>query len=179
MLRMILEHQPEHLWMAPECLPWSSWNKFNRNLSSRHWMDIHGKPQESREHLLFCSLLLKVQREHGRHAHMERPDSSGAWSQPELETLVQNTILARFDQCQMGLKHPQNHRFTRKGTAVHMKFTPCWMNESAEASPSMPRLPDFVSFVAKPCRCPDLQLTILAVLPSALLDALSNRITLW
>eukprot|EP00435_Cladocopium_sp_Y103_P037269 s436_g9.t2 len=118
LLRMVFEHQPEHLWLAPECLPWCAWNKFNKNLSLSHWLDIHGKQQESREHLLFCSLLLKIQKENNRHAHMEHPDSSEAWSQPELETLVQNTLLARFDQCQMGLKHPQNHRFIRKRTAV-------------------------------------------------------------
>ena len=67
---------------------------------------------------MFCNLLMKVQKGFDRHTHMENPDASEAWDQPELTELVQGTCRARFDQCQMGLKHPQNHKFIRKRTTV-------------------------------------------------------------
>eukprot|EP00435_Cladocopium_sp_Y103_P067100 s130_g29.t1 len=118
LLRWILEYSPKHLWLAPECLPWCAWARFNKQRSLVSWLEIEGKQEESRIHLMFCSLLMKIQREANRHTHMENPDTSLAWSQPELEQLVMGTILARFDQCLMGLKHPQNHKFLKKRTAV-------------------------------------------------------------
>ena len=118
LLRWVFEHKPKHLWLAPECLPWCAWTRLNRNKSLASWFEIEGKRDESRKHLQFCSLLMKVQKDANRHAHLENPDASEAWEQPELQELIQGTVRARFDQCQLGLKHPQNHRFIRKRTTV-------------------------------------------------------------
>ena len=81
------------------------------------WLAIQGK-KKSKIHLSFCSLLMKIQRDANRHAHMENPETSEAWDQPELEDLVQGTVGARFDQCQMGLKHAKNNKFIKKRTSV-------------------------------------------------------------
>eukprot|EP00435_Cladocopium_sp_Y103_P005105 s4875_g1.t1 len=118
LLRWVLEYKPKHLWLAPECLPWCAWSRFNQNRSLSSWLEIHGKQEESRVHLKFCSLLMKIQRDQGRHTHMENPDASQAWDQPELEELVYGTLRARFDQCRMGLRHPQNHKLIKKRTTV-------------------------------------------------------------
>ena len=118
LLRWIFEYSPKHLWLAPECLPWCAWTRFNKSRSLESWLAIEGKQEESRNHLMFCNLLMKVQKGFDRHTHMENPDASEAWDQPELTELVQGTCRARFDQCQMGLKHPQNHKFIRKRTTV-------------------------------------------------------------
>eukprot|EP00435_Cladocopium_sp_Y103_P025468 s968_g6.t1 len=118
LLRWVFEYSPKHLWLSPDCLPWCAWARFNKSRSISSWLAIHGKQEDARVHLAFCSLLMKIQRDAQRHTHMENPDTSEAWEQPELHDLVQGTIVARFDQCQMGLKHPQNHKFLRKRTAV-------------------------------------------------------------
>ena len=118
LIRWVLEYSPKHLWLAPECLPWCAWNKFNRGRSPELWDKIHDLQEESRVHLRLCNLLLKLQKYNGRHCHLENPAESDLWKQPELWECMQNTLPARFDQCQMGLRHPQNHKLLRKRTIV-------------------------------------------------------------
>ena len=118
LVQWIFELRPKHLWLSPDCFPWCAWSRFNQSRSLASWEKIHEQQEHSKIHLQFCSLLMKLQRDQDRHTHMEHPDSSGAWKQEELSPLVEGTIAARFDQCQMGLKHPQNHRFLKKRTTV-------------------------------------------------------------
>ena len=118
LLRMVFEYSPEHLWLAPECLPWCAWNPFNQNRSIFQWERVHSIQEDSRPQLRLCNLLMKIQRENDRHCHIENPAGSGLWKQPEIQESLQSTLPAKFDQCQMGLKHPQNHRLIQKRTIV-------------------------------------------------------------
>ena len=118
LLRLVFEYSPKHLWLAPECLPWCAWNRFNQMRSQQQWVRVHNLQEESRIHLKFCNLLMKVQRENNRHCHLENPDGSGLWNQPEIAESLRCTMPARFDQCQMGLKHPQNRKLIKKRTIV-------------------------------------------------------------
>ena len=119
LLRLVFEYSPRHIWLAPECLPWCAWNQFNQCRSIHQWERVHNIQEESRPHLRLCNLLMKIQRENNRHCHIENPAGSGLWKQPEIQESLQSTLPAKFDQCQMGLKHPQNHRLIRKRTIVH------------------------------------------------------------
>ena len=118
LIRMVFEYSPRHLWLAPECLPWCAWNQFNQSRSIHQWERVHDLQEESRPHLRLCNLLMKIQRDNNRHCHIENPAGSGLWKQPEIQESLQSTLPAKFDQCQMGLKHPQNHRLIRKRTIV-------------------------------------------------------------
>ena len=118
LLIWIFEHSPKHVWLAPECLPWCSWAKFNQYRSFKGWHDVNQKQNESRPHLRLCNLVMKIQKENGRHSHLENPDPSQLWEQDELQESFQSTWPARFDQCTMGLRHPQNHKLIRKRTMV-------------------------------------------------------------
>ena len=118
LLRWVYEYSPRHLWLAPECLPWCAWNRFNQGRSLQQWMRVHDLQNEPRIHLKFCNLLMKIQRENNRHCHLENPHGSGLWEQPEISESLRCTLPAKFDQCQMGLKHPQNRQLIRKRTIV-------------------------------------------------------------
>lgn len=118
LLRMVFEYSPEHLWLATDCLPWCAWNRFNQNRSIFQWERVHSIQEESRPQLRLCNLLMKIQRENDRRCHIENPAGSGLWKQPEIQESLQSTLPAKFDQCQMGLKHPQNHRLIQKRTIV-------------------------------------------------------------
>ena len=63
LLRMVFEYSPEHLWLAPECLPWCAWNRFNQSRSIFQWERVHSIQEESRPQLRLCNLLMKIQRE--------------------------------------------------------------------------------------------------------------------
>jgi len=56
LLRMVFEYSPEHLWLAPECLPWCAWNRFNQNRSIFQWERVHSIQEDSRPQLRFCAI---------------------------------------------------------------------------------------------------------------------------
>ena len=118
LLRMVCKHRPKHIWVAPECAPWCSWNRFNAGRSIRNFENIQSMQEQSREHLRLCTFLCKIQVENGGHFTMENPGSSGMWNQAEIREVIQLTKMVMLDQCQLGLKHPQNHQPIRKTTRL-------------------------------------------------------------
>ncbi len=118
LLRTIDRLKPRHLWMAPECLPWCAWNRFNQYRSQQGFDRVQNLQEESRKQLRFCSLLCKLQVHHGRHFHVENPDQSGMWQQEALKFVVTHSRAIRFDQCRYGLRHPTTRLFMKKTTRV-------------------------------------------------------------
>ena len=157
LLRLVFEHSPKHLWLAPECLPWCAWNRFNQMRSLQQWVRVNDLQEESRIHLKFCNLLMKVQRENNRHCHLENPDGSGLWNQPEISESLRCTMPARFDQCQMGLKHPQNRKLIKREPSLVQllrNFMRLWMIDFAMASMCILQLPDRASLQGRMCLRP-------------------------
>lgn len=118
LLRTIDRLKPRHLWMAPECLPWCAWNRFNQYRSRQGFVRVQNLQEESKKQLRFCSLLCKLQIHHGRHFHVENPDQSGMWQQEVMRYIVMHSRAVRFDQCRYGLRHPVTHSFMKKTTRV-------------------------------------------------------------
>lgn len=118
LLETIQRLQPRHIWVAPECGPWCSWSRFNLGRSVESCHNIEQKREESLKHLRLCSALMKIQTMKGRHFHMENPAGSAVWSLKEVKEIVQHTIPIVFDQCQYGLRHPNDLRYLKKGTRV-------------------------------------------------------------
>ena len=118
LLRTIDRLKPRHLWMAPECLPWCAWNRFNQYRSQQGFERVQNLQEESRKQLRFCSLLCKLQVHHGRHFHVENPDQSGMWQQEAMKFVVMHSRAIRFDQCRYGLRHPITQLLMKKATRV-------------------------------------------------------------
>ena len=118
LLRTIIRLRPKHVWVAPECAPWCAWNRFSAKRSIHAFETIQSMQSFSREQLKLCVFICKIQIEGGRHFTMENPGASGAWSQPETQDIVRLTKSVEFDQCQFGLKHPQNHDPMKKATRL-------------------------------------------------------------
>ena len=102
LLRWVFKLNPKHIWVAPECAPWSAWNKFNQMRGVQAFCRIQDQQNSSRDHLA----LSRIQYEKGRHFHIENPDQSGVWQQDEAEGICRRTKPAIFDKCQFGLQHP-------------------------------------------------------------------------
>ena len=118
LLRTIDRLKPKHLWMAPECLPWCAWNRFNKYRSRQGFERVQDLQEESRKQLRFCSLLCKLQVHHGRHFHVENPDQSEMWQQEAIRFVVMHSRAVRFDQCRYGLRHTITKLLMKKNTRV-------------------------------------------------------------
>ena len=60
LLRMVTRLRPKHVWVAPECAPWCSWNRFNALRSTQAFDRIDHAQEQSREHLSRVFLILKL-----------------------------------------------------------------------------------------------------------------------
>lgn len=70
----------------------------------------------SRHH---TDILLRYQRERGRHFHWEQPQRSNMFRTPLLQEVYCNTIASEFDMCNVGdLKDPENGKYIKKGMTV-------------------------------------------------------------
>ena len=118
LLEVIDRTQPRHIWVAPECGPWCAWSRFNMGRSLNSHQEISLKRIESLKHLRLCTAILKIQILKGRHFHMENPEGSEVWGLKEVQDIVKHTIPVRFDQCQYGLRHPNNSTYLKKGTRI-------------------------------------------------------------
>lgn len=124
LLKTIFRHQPEHIWLAPECAPWCSWNRFNMNRSRSSHDHVIKSQEEARTHLRLCALISKIQLDSGRHIHVENPGTSSMWNQPEMEPILRGTLPTFLDQCRFGLKHPENEMPLQKRTRIQTSFRP-------------------------------------------------------
>ena len=118
LLTQVILFRPKHVWLAPECGPWSSWNRFNSSRSVQSFVQVKNKQQASRVHLQLCNLIAKIQISEGRHVHLENPWTAQTWTQPELAEFLKLSLPARLDQCMFGLRHPETADALQKKTRV-------------------------------------------------------------
>ena len=122
LLKTIFRHRPKHVWLAPECAPWCSWNRFNMNRSRSSYDHVIKSQEESRTHLRLCALIAKIQLDSHRHIHVENPGTSSMWKQPEMEPVLLRTLPTFLDQCRFGLKHPETELPLQKRTRVQTSY---------------------------------------------------------
>ena len=74
--KIVVERQPRHVWMAPECGPWGNFSRLNmcRSSSTRH--KIQTARAEQQTHLELCREVYEYQVVKGNHFHMEQPQGS-------------------------------------------------------------------------------------------------------
>ena len=54
LLLQILMYRPTHVWLSPECGPWSPWNRFNAGRSFRCFQKIHQDQHDAKIHVKLC-----------------------------------------------------------------------------------------------------------------------------
>ena len=110
--------QPEHIWMAPECGPWSGWNRLNMGKSSFMFDLISMKQEMQMPHVQLCRRICEYQVRLGRHFHLEQPAGSSLIQMDAFAFIRQHTVAARFDMCRFGLRIPKTNRFLKKRSQV-------------------------------------------------------------
>jgi len=116
----LLEREcPRDVWMAPECGPWGNFSRLNLCRSSTTCQKVLDDREEQRLHLKLCDEVYNYQVLNGNHFHMEQPQGSIAFDQPEMENVAKGTLKSVFDMCEVGkLKVPLGNNFLRKRTQV-------------------------------------------------------------
>ena len=115
---LIEKLQPEHIWMAPECGPWSGWNRLNMSKSTFMFDLISQKQEMQMPHVHLCRRICEYQVRRGRHFHLEQPACSSLIQLDAFAFVRQHTVAARFDMCRFGLRIPKTNRFLRKKSQV-------------------------------------------------------------
>ena len=93
---LIERTQPEHIWVAPECGPWSGWNHLNQQKSMSLYDDIQHKQREQLPHLQLCVKLCQYQTKRQRHFHLEQPQGSSLIKQDVMIPILKHVMLASF-----------------------------------------------------------------------------------
>ena len=112
--KLIDEIEPDHIFVAPECGPWSGWNRFNAQRSLALWNYVHDKQTSEKVHVRLCSQLCKYQIDRHRHFHLEQPSGSSMIYTSEFAQIAKSTQQVCFDMCAFGLKLPNTNRYIRK-----------------------------------------------------------------
>ena len=111
--------EPEHVWFAPECGPWSAWSNLNQTKSIELWEKIHNERMINLEQLALGIVLLRHQRSKGKHMHWEQPGRSHMFRTPLLQELYTKTMAAEFDMCNLGeLTDPSTGKFIKKAMTI-------------------------------------------------------------
>ena len=118
LLNMIRRYRPKHVWMSLECKPWCAWNRFNAGRSVQSYSHVMEQQRASRQHVILCNVISKIQHDAGRRTHMENPRTSGVWELQELRTFIRRSVPAVVDQCMFGLKHPETRLPMQKQTRI-------------------------------------------------------------
>ena len=97
--------RPRHVWLAPKCGPWSSWNRLNSMKSMQLSKQIQDDRRAENVHLLLCDALFRLQDWRGDTFlfHLEQPAGSEMLHQSEMENIMSNTLRVSCDMCIAGL----------------------------------------------------------------------------
>ena len=71
--QVVDECQPEHIWVAPECGPWSGWSHLNQQKSLALFDKITKDQANQLQHIRLCAQLCRYQVDRKRHFHLEQP----------------------------------------------------------------------------------------------------------
>ena len=117
--RSMLKHNPRSIWFAPTCGPWSGWSNINGSRSIHSWDELHQRRMCHLEQIALGIVLLRFQRENGRHLHWEQPQSSLMFKLPYLSELHHYTRSIDIDMCTAGqLRDPVNGKPIKKGMTI-------------------------------------------------------------
>ena len=115
----LIRHRPKHVWVSPDCGPWSSWTRLNESKSLENQQEYAAKREQLLYQLALCIVLFRHQVQMNQDFHWEQPAKSLMLSHPGLTEVHAYTKACQFDMCRAGdLRCPLNGMFMRKGMVV-------------------------------------------------------------
>lgn len=115
LLQWLFQYQPEHVWYSPTCGPWSGWSNLNGSLSIAAWDEIQMSRLNKMYQLALGVVILRHQRQHGRHMHWEQPAKSQMFRVPYLQEVRYYMLSVLLDLCTAGdLRDPETNLLMKK-----------------------------------------------------------------
>ena len=102
LFKIIVEQDPDNVWYSPVCKPWCLWSNLNGNKSIEAFRQLVHQRTISLWQISLAVVLYRVQVSRRKHFHMEQPGGSLMWSQPCMGEILSNTLLCKFDLCEVG-----------------------------------------------------------------------------
>ena len=100
LLQRMVDEEPDEIYVAPRCGLWSTMQSINATSAEKKIKLQDERQIHHDSHLLFCRRIYKHQHRHGRHAHLEQPQTAVSWQTVALKDLP--GYRATFDQCRYG-----------------------------------------------------------------------------
>ena len=100
LLRMLDDHMPDEIYLAPRCGLWSAMQSISAKTPERE-AELQARRQEHHDvHLRFCRKIYLKQVYGARHCHLEQPLPALSWQTVALKDLPGHKAV--FDQCRYG-----------------------------------------------------------------------------
>jgi hypothetical protein len=111
----LIRHRPKHLWVSPDCGPWSSWAQLNESRSLESQQEYATRRHQLLYQLALCIVLFRHQAQRDQDFHWEQPARSLMLSHPGLAEIHAYTKACQFDMCRAGeLRCPLNGMFMKR-----------------------------------------------------------------
>ena len=115
LFKILLERDPQNIWFSPTCGPWCSWSILNEAQTEKGFQTIQEQRCQVLYQLALGLVLFRFQKRCGKHMRWEQPKRSLMLRNPFMHEVIQNTMLAEFDMCQVGAQRdPQNQLLYQK-----------------------------------------------------------------
>ena len=114
--QVLNQYEPEHVWVSPECGPWSSWMSLNASRSVEHWDRCQHERKIMLEQVALCIVLFRIQQRRQKSFHWEQPARSLMFKLPYLQEVHAVSRVAQCDLCNIGeLRDPISQKLMKKG----------------------------------------------------------------
>lgn len=121
-VRMVLDqidlHQPEHVWLSPECGPYSVMQNINQRTEAQR-LSLEKKRKEALRQYVGCAIIYRYCVQRGIHVSWEWSQSCQGWRLPLIQKLVRDVDpkFAVVRGCQVNLRDSQK-QFVNKGWKI-------------------------------------------------------------
>ena len=115
---IMVQEQPKHTWISPECGPWCQWSFLNMNKSLAGWENVMTQRSEKLWQIALSIVLFRFQLQNRKHFDLEQPRGSALMKTPGMSEILEHTW-NEFDMCRVGnLKDPETREAYRKRMTV-------------------------------------------------------------
>ena len=105
----LVHQRPKNVWFSPSCGPWSGFSCLNGSRSIDAWDELQQTRMKFLEQVALGVVILRHQRQHGRHMHWEQPRGSLMFKLPYMQEVRYYMLAVDVDLCSAGdLKDPTN-----------------------------------------------------------------------
>eukprot|EP00435_Cladocopium_sp_Y103_P041817 s1270_g11.t1 len=111
--------EPRNVWFSPSCGPWSGFSCLNGSRSVEAWDELQAARMKYLEQVALGVVILRYQRQHGRHMHWEQPRGSLMFKLPYMQEVRYYMLAVDVDLCTAGnLKDPESGLAIRKTLTI-------------------------------------------------------------